>query len=226
MIVILGGASSGKSRMAFEMAQAAGQGAALAGRGPVFVEPMPLAKMPAPVAERAEALRSARQASGSDWVEVTAPFDAEQLQAQCVARRAGVVVFDGLNLWLGHELLAKAGANPGALLEKYIRRETEHLVSSLQQLARGGLRVIVVSASVNEGLPATDELGRLMREHLSLANARLAQNAELVCVMEAGLARVLKAPERWTSGLPLPNGLPEGLWPAFVCGPEVAAKLW
>jgi adenosyl cobinamide kinase/adenosyl cobinamide phosphate guanylyltransferase len=222
MILILGGAYSGKSMMALNMAAAAQP--ALGGARVGFLEMVPQTDLPDSVRKAIEDQRAQRRAAFPDAVEILRPWDASQLAAVCAKNGVGLVVVDGLNLWLGHELTIKQEANPEPLLERHLRGECEHLVAQLVGLARSGVRLLVVSAVVNEGVTPAHVSGRLMRQQLSATNTRLAAEADLVCVMESGCARAIKHPKSWLTGWP---GSGDGaFWPAVMVSAQAAAKVW
>jgi adenosyl cobinamide kinase/adenosyl cobinamide phosphate guanylyltransferase len=209
--------------MALAMANMARQGLAQAGRLG-FLETIPMDELSESVQLRAKNLRAERSAGRGTWVQRPAPLDADGILAWCEREKVGVVVADGLNLWLGYELTTKATSCPGALLERHARKELDNLIKVLIALSNTACRVIVCSASLNEGLPPVHESGRLMRELLSDANQKLAAAAQVVCVMDAGLARGIKVPQGWTKNI-MPDQS-QGVWPQVMLGPEAARMLW
>jgi adenosyl cobinamide kinase/adenosyl cobinamide phosphate guanylyltransferase len=220
VIFIQGGACSGKSKFAVAVASAA-EPALAAGRRVGFVSPFGRERAAPPLQERMDAQRSQRP---RHWAQLDGEFHIDGLASWCSENKIGLLVFDGLNLWLGNEITLKGESYAPSLLEAHCRKEMGALVRVLgHELAKRGVWTIVCSGIVNEGLPAVHESGRLMREVLSSAACSLVAQADVVCSMESGLARTIKYPVR------LRNELFSGardVTPVIVMEPEFVGRIW
>ncbi|RME74975.1 MAG: bifunctional adenosylcobinamide kinase/adenosylcobinamide-phosphate guanylyltransferase [Chloroflexi bacterium] len=176
LILILGGARSGKSDYAEKLAaELGGSGVLYAATAEIKDEEM---------ARRIEAHRRARPAH---WRTVEAPRRvAAALSA--VGDLPPVVLLDCLTLLVSNIILALEG-EPQETVEAAVSAEIDELVA----LARDRqVTLIVVSNEVGLGLVPPYPLGRLYRDVLGRANQKLAAQADRVVFMVAGLPLVVK----------------------------------
>jgi adenosylcobinamide kinase/adenosylcobinamide-phosphate guanylyltransferase len=168
--LILGGARSGKSRYAQRMAETA---AAAAGRRPVFI-----ATGEAGDAEMAERI-AAHQVERSDrWMNFEAPLDlAGALRALAPQ---DVVVVDCLTLWLSNSMLAEDQDHAARL-------DALHAA-----IATCPARLWLVSNEVGWGVVPDNALARRFRDEAGRLHQRVAEVAEDVVLVVAGLPLVLK----------------------------------
>ena len=177
LTLVLGGARSGKSRYAEERAGRASR--------VLFV-----ATAQALDAEMAERIADHRAGRPGTWRTVEAPTQV----AQAIAAEAGsaeVVLLDCLTLLASNLFAGGAVDDP----ESYRQAEVALLaeVEALVELQAGsGADWIVVSNEVGLGLVPATPLGRVYRDGLGRANQRLAEAAEEVVFMVAGLPMWLK----------------------------------
>lgn len=212
MILLLGGAHSGKSAFASALA------AALERRdsrheGVLYLAPIAEQVVSAELQRAMEAQRSLRP---SAWRFEEPPYSPEDFESLVQLHSIGTVIFDGLNLWLGYEITNKSSIYDAKTLERHCRKELMHLVEILANLKA---RTIVTSGVVNEGLPPSHESGRLLRELLGRATQTLASHAEVVCKLESGIATTLKLPKAW-----LPVSTPQGWTPVWNVEAEALAE--
>lgn len=164
--LIIGGARSGKSRLAEEVA---------AERNGALVY---IATAEAWDEEMRERIRQHRQRRDSRWRCIEAPLGvAEELQAMPVDTAA--VLIDCLTLWLSNQM--HAGGDLDA--------EVDNLLAALN-----GARcpVIVVSNEVGLGIVPEHKLAREFRDHQGRLNQQVAAIADHVIFMAAGLPLILK----------------------------------
>ena len=164
--LILGGARSGKSRHAEELAAAH--------KGPrVYIAT-------AQAGDEEMAMRiSAHQARrGQAWVTVEEPL--ELLAAlRASARDDTFVLVDCITLWLTNLMMDK----------RDIAGEVEDLCDSLKALPG---RICLVSNEVGLGVVPDNPLGRYFRDEAGFANQMLAQAADEVFFLVSGLPMRLK----------------------------------
>jgi adenosylcobinamide kinase / adenosylcobinamide-phosphate guanylyltransferase len=168
LTLILGGTRSGKSRYAERLVLGSGL-------APVYVataEPLD-DEMAARIAEH-------RARRGASWRTVEEPLElVAVLQKECVPERA--VLVDCLTLWLAN-LMVK---------ERAVRVEIEGLMAALAQL-QGAL--VLVSNEVGLGVVPIDAMARTFVDHAGWLHQRIAEQADVVVFMSAGLPLPLKSP--------------------------------
>lgn len=163
--LVIGGARSGKSGLAERLVGATGLPRSVIVTAEVWDDEM---------AARVEAHRVAR---GADWQVIEAPHDLPQALARLPA--GGVVLIDCITLWLTNRLLAEAD----------LETETRALVAALRA-APGP--VVVVTNEVGLSIVPENALARRFRDEQGRINQRIAEQAQLVLGVMAGLPFVLK----------------------------------
>jgi adenosylcobinamide kinase / adenosylcobinamide-phosphate guanylyltransferase len=168
LMLVLGGARSGKSRYAEAAIEAAaGGGLYLATAGIADAE------MAARIAEH-------RARRGPAWTTLEEPLEiAQRIEAK--ARPDRPILVDCLTLWLSNLMLA--GRDPDT------DTETERLMAALAA-ARGP--VVLVANEVGLGIVPENALARAFRDHAGRLNQRAAAAAERVVFVAAGLPMLLK----------------------------------
>jgi adenosylcobinamide kinase/adenosylcobinamide-phosphate guanylyltransferase len=170
--LILGGAKSGKSSLALELANKAG------GRR-IF-----LATAQAGDGEMRERIRRHQAERGPDWSTVEEPVEL----GTTLQRADGadtVLVVDCLTLWLSNLLTV---ANLSA---EEINRRGRELAALLPTLKS---QVLLVANEVGLGIVPDNALARLYRDLAGSLNQALAQACGRVILVAAGLPLVLKGP--------------------------------
>jgi adenosylcobinamide kinase / adenosylcobinamide-phosphate guanylyltransferase len=171
LALILGGARSGKSRY----------GLGLAARCPaprLFVatcEPRD--------AEMEARIEAHQQERGSDWATREVPLDLADAVSQA-QNHYGVVLVDCLTMWVTN-LLLQEGAPPGS-----IQTACERL---LDCLAKTAAPTIMVSNEVGWGIVPDTPLARQFRDQAGWLHQRLAQVADLVVLVVAGVPMLIKS---------------------------------
>jgi len=162
LVLLLGGARSGKSAMAVQLAADS--------QAPVTF----IATASAGDDEMAERIRRHRESRAAEWKTVEAPID---VLAPIRATPAGdFIVIDCLTLWVANLLGGGAGAAE-------IDSAAAETVRALQ--ARDS---VVVSNEVGLGIVPVNELARRFRDVLGSVNALFAQAADRAVLMVAGRA--------------------------------------
>ncbi len=174
VLLLLGGARSGKSALAVRLAQAR--------NGPVWF----VATAEARDEEMAARIRDHRAARPADWRVIEEPRELEA--AVRLVPSEATVIIDCLTLWVANVM---DGCTPEQIADR---------ASALgaRCRARNGL-TIVVSNEVGLGLVSPNPLGRAYRDVLGRVNTRWAEVAEEVLFLVAGRAVRLEPvdPARW-----------------------------
>jgi adenosylcobinamide kinase / adenosylcobinamide-phosphate guanylyltransferase len=164
--LVLGGARSGKSRTAQDLAQS------------VSARRIYIATAAAHDDEMRERIDHHRAERDGTWLVVDAPLDlVEALRTHMGADH--VVLVDCLTVWLSNVLLA----------ERDIEQETERLV---QAVADAAGPLILVSNEVGQGIVPATSLGRVFRDAQGRLNQRIAAACDVVVFVAAGCPVILK----------------------------------
>jgi len=164
LVLVLGGARSGKSRYAEDLAAASGRAVRyVATAGPPRDEEM---------RARIDAHKARRPAG---WTTHEAPTDL----AAAIAAGESVVLVDCLTLWLTNVMLA----------EMDVEAVTATLLGAMA--AREG-PVIAVANEVGEGIVPATPLGRRFRDCQGVLNQRVADAASDVVKLVAGCPLIVK----------------------------------
>ncbi len=182
-ILITGGARSGKSHFAQELALRSGKQVLFVATAVAGDEEM---------RQRIEEHRRKRPAAWST-LEVTTHVGNEILQR---IGGAQVVIVDCITL-LVNNIFSRLTDQTGepidsSLAEKEVTREIGELVECLNRLDAS---FIMVTNEVGLGLVPANKMGRLYRDLLGWANQRLAEQADEVYLMVAGLPVPIKPAE-------------------------------
>jgi adenosylcobinamide kinase/adenosylcobinamide-phosphate guanylyltransferase len=174
LVLVTGGARSGKSAFAERLA-------ASCGGGVLYV-----ATAEAGDAEMAARIAAHRARRPADWITLEEPLE----PARAVRAHAGserTVLLDCLGLLVSNVLLAESevGEPAGRLM-----RLGEELIALAET---GGRDVILVSAEVGGGLVPTSALARRFRDLLGDLNQQVASAADQTYLVVAGLAVDLRA---------------------------------
>jgi adenosylcobinamide kinase/adenosylcobinamide-phosphate guanylyltransferase len=166
VVLLLGGARSGKSRLAQARAEAEAGDLVYLATGQPFD------------AEMAERIARHQSERGPRWRTVEVPLDlAEAIERESVSGR--VLLVDCLTLWLSNVMLGDhdVSAANGRLLEA---------------LARSAGTVLLVSNEVGMGIVPENALARRFRDEAGRLNQRVAAAADEVLLVAAGLTVRLK----------------------------------
>lgn len=190
LILILGGARSGKSTFAERLASGSGRPVAF------------IATATAGDDEMRERIARHRASRPKGWYTLEEPLDVAR-----AVRRAGeladVLLLDCVTLWLGNVLLQESGLHEkdgegeaefhttGRLFDERALKECEALLAEVKLLSPGKT-LVVVTNEVGLGIVPAYPLGRLYRDTLGYINQRLAQAADRVYLMVAGMAVDIK----------------------------------
>ncbi len=173
LIFILGGARSGKSRFAQQLAERLG------GDNVLFV-----ATAEAGDLEMAHRIAIHQRSRPTAWTTLERPMNVGAA-LENNSERYEIVLIDCLTLLVSN-LLFSCGEPPDAdTAQRVVNCEMERLVSCLMR--RPGT-AIVISGEVGLGLVPENALGRLYRDLLGWANQYISRQAEATYLMVSGLA--------------------------------------
>lgn len=190
LILILGGARSGKSTFAERLAAGSGKTVAFIATATVSDE------------EMHQRIVSHKASRPQNWHTIEEPLDLVGA-LQRAFQLADVALLDCMTLWLGNMLLQKhekIQSDEQEQSELHISSDQlnvlvlqliEELFTVLQN-AESGKTLIVVSNEVGLGIVPAYQLGRIYRDTLGYVNQRLAQDADHVYLMVAGMAVDIK----------------------------------
>jgi adenosylcobinamide kinase/adenosylcobinamide-phosphate guanylyltransferase len=166
LVLVLGGARSGKSAHAESLVSAGG------------LERVYIATAESGDPEMAARIAAHLARRGSDWRTVEAPYDLEDAIA-AEAEEGRAVLVDCLTLWLSNLMAADAD----------VEARTGRLVETAK--AAAGLRVFV-SNEVGLGIVPDTAIGRRFRDAQGRMNQAIAAAADHVVFTAAGLPLTLK----------------------------------
>jgi adenosylcobinamide kinase/adenosylcobinamide-phosphate guanylyltransferase len=167
IMFVIGGARSGKSRFAQSFVEAN------------FKRPLYLATAEGLDSEMRDRIRNHRRQRGSKWRCVEEPLAIERVLLNPPA--CDGILIDCLTLWASNVLCQKG--------EKAFEPAQKRLISALRRRKKD---IIIVSNEVGMGIVPETELGRKFRDLAGWLNQKIAQEADTVVLVTAGLPLVLK----------------------------------
>ena len=168
MVLVLGGARSGKSDLAVRLAVESGMPVAFIATADAGDEEMSLR------------IRRHREGRPADWTVIEAPLDL--LDAIRRAGKRDFVIVDCLTLWVSNLMGAGRSLDQISLLAAEVADEL------------ASRDAVVVSNEVGMGIVPGNELARSFRDVLGNLNAVFARCADRTVLMVAGLALELRQP--------------------------------
>jgi adenosylcobinamide kinase/adenosylcobinamide-phosphate guanylyltransferase len=168
-IFILGGVRSGKSSYAVNLAKSTGKRI-------VFIATC----IPAD-SEMKQRVRLHKKSRPATWKVVEEAIDIDSALAKIKARYDAILI-DCMGLFISNLMAAETNDKK---IEGKVRRVIE-------QIKRRSTDVIIVSNEVGMGVVPDNLLARRFRDLLGKTNQMLAQNADTVIMMHAGIATVIK----------------------------------
>jgi adenosylcobinamide kinase/adenosylcobinamide-phosphate guanylyltransferase len=184
LILVLGGARSGKSTFAEKLAASSQRPVAF-----IATATPGDAEMQARIARH-------QAARPRDWHTLEEPLNLANAVQQA-SKLADVLLLDCLTLWTSNWLLHQTGIDweqaiaPPALFGENVLQEVEAMLRVVRSLP-AHYTLIVISNEVGAGLVPEYPLGRVYRDTLGYVNQHLARAAERVYLLTAGIAIDLK----------------------------------
>ncbi|ADI13515.1 cobyric acid synthase CobQ [Truepera radiovictrix DSM 17093] len=187
LVLVTGGARSGKSRYAEALVRR-------------FLEPgegaLYLATLRASDPEMARRVARHRARRPVSWRTLETPLAPAEALAAAPER---VVLLDCLSGYVANLLLSRYAAGEQSEAEAAAQAGDEAIAAALAgvdallgAVRRAGKTVVVVTNEVGSGVVPAYALGRLFRDALGLANARVAAAADAVALCVVGLPQLLK----------------------------------
>jgi adenosylcobinamide kinase/adenosylcobinamide-phosphate guanylyltransferase len=168
VILITGGARSGKSTYAEQRARELGS------------KLLYIATAEAKDEEMSQRIAEHKKRRGDDWATVEEPVElAETLLAQ--RHRTDCALVDCLTLWISNLLLRQDG--------KYVEDKVTELLKAMAQI---DFHLILVSNEVGYGIVPDNPLARQFRDLAGWANQRIAAAADQVVLVVAGIPMIVK----------------------------------
>jgi adenosylcobinamide kinase/adenosylcobinamide-phosphate guanylyltransferase len=174
--LILGGARSGKSSYAMQLAEAT--------RNPVTF----IATAQAYDDEMSARIQKHKAERPASWQTLELPLHIASNVSQI---KSEVVILDCVTLWVTNLLMqfVKDDLVDESPFMQAARNETESLLSAIRE---AGQEWLIVSNEVGLGLVPPYQMGRVYRDVLGWVNQRLAQEADTVFFMVAGIPMTVK----------------------------------
>lgn len=176
MILILGGARSGKSKHAISLAKRTN-------KRTVFI-----ATATALDEEMKQRIRLHKISRPKSWGLIEEPANLSDVLRK-LKSTYGVALIDCMGLWITNLLMAGI---KDRVIEKKIEEFTDNIFKAKAAF------IIVVSNEVGSDIVPSDPLSRKFRDLVGLANQMLAKKADKVIFMQAGIPLIIK--ERKTDG--------------------------
>jgi adenosylcobinamide kinase/adenosylcobinamide-phosphate guanylyltransferase len=167
ILLITGGARSGKSQYAEQRAGQLGE------------RRLCLATAEAKDAEMAQRIAEHRKRRGNQWLTIEEPLE---LTARLLAQRGKTdcALVDCLTLWISNLLMHD---------ERHVEEKVEDLIGTLPRL---GFHLVLVTNEVGWGIVPDNRLARQFRDLAGWANQRIAAAANEVVLTVAGIPMILK----------------------------------
>lgn len=176
IILVTGGARSGKSQFAEKLALKLGKNrAAYIATAQIFDD------------EMAYRVQLHKQRRGKNWLTFESPFNADKTVSYA-AKNFDVILFDCVTIYLSNFL-----CNANLDDEEKIFVDFKNLIENLISAAKNsGATVIFVSNEVGAGIVPENKLARKFRDLAGIANQMIATEAEKVFLTVAGFAVDIK----------------------------------
>jgi adenosylcobinamide kinase / adenosylcobinamide-phosphate guanylyltransferase len=180
LTLILGGARSGKSRYAQSLCDRSAQVVYIATARADEVDSDH---------EMRERVARHREDRPANWRTVEEPLDLPRAVRETPVE--ATLLIDCVTLWVSN-LMSEHRGQTTAAQEKLILAQVDDLILASRRRSEAAGEIIVVSNEVGGGLTPEHPVGRAFRDLQGFANQRLAQAADKVVFIVAGLPLPLK----------------------------------
>lgn len=185
LILVTGGARSGKSKFAERYTMHLSRDAVYIATAQIYDEEMK---------QRMELHQQRRDSTDYEWTTVLEPFELAALLCKLNEQeKAPTVLVDCLTLWLTNWLLLWLGTQEIEQVLPLIQQQLADLLEQLKQaLADYRGTVIMVTNEVGDGIVPEYPLGRVYRDWAGMMNQQLAGLCDQVFLVTAGIPLELK----------------------------------
>jgi len=184
LTLVLGGARSGKSRYAQSLCKSSSH--------VIYIATADSGESAADQ-EMAERIARHRANRPAQWQTVEEPLDLSRAVRE--APHDATLLIDCATIWISN-LMWKFKEEPAAEQQRLIFAEVDNLLAAVRQRAEestgAGGEVLIVSNEVGGGLVPEHHIARTFRDLQGFANQRLAEAADKVVLIIAGLPLLLK----------------------------------
>ena len=176
LILITGGARSGKSSFAESLAQKMGENITYIATAQALDE------------EMRERIVEHRKRRPKNWQTVEETVQVDRVIEE-VDTQTEVIIIDCMALLISNLISDFSEKSSKDIFASKVQEKIEHIIkASLKYQAT----VIIVSNEVGSGLVPTNPTGRFYRDILGRANQSIARNADLVYLLVAGIPLLIK----------------------------------
>jgi len=170
-ILVIGGCRSGKSRHALELAEK------ISGSKRIFIATcMPLDD------EMKERIDRHKKERDKSWTTIEAPVELPEVINE-KSREGDVILVDCLTLWINNLLMETERTD---IIDDHIQK----LIIALE---KAKCPIILVSNEVGAGIVPENRLARQFRDLAGFANQKVAECADSVILMVAGIPVIIKS---------------------------------
>lgn len=178
VVLITGGAKSGKSAYALSRARA---------DAPEEQKRYFLATARAVDEEMRDKIRRHQEERDGEYETLEAPLDLAEAMQNLAGGGRVIIVLDCLTVWLGNLYYEKTDD------EDYLARKISQLAGRVQDFKkRGKGRLYIITNELGGGIVPADRLSRSFRDRAGLLNQRMAVLADEVVLCVCGLPQKLK----------------------------------
>jgi adenosylcobinamide kinase/adenosylcobinamide-phosphate guanylyltransferase len=179
IILVTGGARSGKSTFALKMAES------------IPGERLFIATAEALDEEMAGRIEEHKRGRGSHWATVEEPIAVPTIVGR--EKGYGVILLDCLTIWLSNLLHKQSGrSGEGSTSEVVLTAITGEIDSFIGACNESNATVIVVSNEVGMGIVPEHPLARQFRDIAGVASQRIAEAADEVYLLVSGIGMRIK----------------------------------
>ena len=177
LVLVLGGARSGKSEFAEKFVLHAGNLCGYIATAEILDE------------EMAERIKLHRDRRGKRWITFEAPYEAEKVFPEA-GERTDAILFDDITIYLSNMLYGK-NAPQGTTAEKaaVVRKRIQALLAAARACGR---TVVFVSNEVGSGIVPDNAMAREYRDISGWVNQQIGEAADRVFYVVAGQAVDIK----------------------------------
>ena len=172
LILVTGGARSGKSTFAEEYAAARGKKIAYIATSQIWDK------------EMAFRVKLHQERRPANWHTYEAPFDAQEAIREAAAEGCDMILFDCLTVYMSNLLCRLESIEDSQTNYQLVKEKCQALIDAVKQSQAD---MVVVTNEVGDGIVPENHLAREFRDLSGLANQLLASEATEVYLVVAGI---------------------------------------